>query len=370
MHNIPFLNLKEVNKFYEVEFYKAFDDFIQSGWYIMGDRLKEFETNFAKFNTVNFAIGVANGLDALILSLKALDIGHGDEVIVPSNTYIATWLAISYVGAIPVPVEPKIETYNINPLLIESAITKRTKAIIPVHLYGQICEMDEIMNIAKKFNLKIIEDNAQSQGASYNGKLSGSWGDCSATSFYPGKNLGALGDGGAITTNDIQLAEKIKKIRNYGSQKKYFNDLKGVNSRLDEIQAAFLDIKLKKLDFTNKERINLANNYSKELNTIGDIVTPVIAKNANSVFHLYTIRTKMRDQLQNYLKENNIETLIHYPVPPHLQLAYSDLGFKNGDFPISEKIANTTLSLPLWPGMTLEDIYLITNQIRKFFKKY
>jgi len=369
MDSLPFLNLRQVNKSYEKEFYKAFDEFIQKGWYILGDRLKHFEQLFASYCDTKYAIGVANGLDALVLCLRACEIGEGDEVIVPSNTYIATWLAVSYVGAKPVPVEPKLDTYNLDYALIESAITEKTKAIIPVHLYGQICEMHEIIEIAEKYNIIVIEDNAQSQGASFDGKKSGSWGVCNATSFYPGKNLGALGDGGAITTNDLIISEKIRKIRNYGSEKKYFNEIKGVNSRLDEIQAAFLEIKLRHLDYTNLERIKLAEVYSKELLNIGDIVLPRIANKATSVYHLYTVRTEYRDSLQNYLTDNKIETLIHYPVPPHLQVAYCDLGYNRGDFPIAEEIANTTLSLPLWPGMKFDEVALVASKVKSFFDK-
>lgn len=364
---IPFLNLKQLNEPFENDFEHAFRELIQSGWYILGERVSSFENQYSNFNNVRHTIGVANGLDALILSLKALNIVAGDEVIVPSNTYIASWLAISYLGAKPVPVEPRIETYNINPGLIEAAITPKTKAIMPVHLYGQICEMDEIMKIAKNHNLYVIEDNAQSQGATYLGKLSGSWGHCNGTSFYPGKNLGALGDGGAVTTNDSDLARIVSVNRNYGSEKKYFNEVKGINSRLDELQASFLSIKLKQLNVDNAKRVEVARLYSKSLEGVGDLKLPQLAENATSVFHIYLIRTKKRDELQTYLTENGIGTMIHYPVPPHLQEAYRDQGFESGDFPIAEEIAQTALSLPLWPGMTKEEVTVVTMNIKRFF---
>lgn len=364
---IPFLNLKQVNESFEKDFKQAYQDFIQSGWYILGDKVSTFEQEYSAFNKVQHTIGVANGLDALILSLKALDIGVGDEVIVPTNTYIASWLAISYVGAIPIPVEPRIETYNINPELIEAAITSKTKAIMPVHLYGQICEMEAIMDIAEKHNLYVIEDNAQSQGATYKGKITGNWGHCNGTSFYPGKNLGALGDGGAVTTNDADLARKVSVIRNYGSEKKYYNEVKGINSRLDELQAAFLSIKLKKLDADNAKRVEAAKFYSELLEGVGDLVLPQLAQGATSVYHLYVIRTAKRDELQAYLTQKGIGTMIHYPIPPHLQQAYADLGYKKGDFPMAEEIAATCLSLPILPGINSEQINCICNSIKQYF---
>lgn len=364
---IPFLNLKQLNEPFENDFEHAYREFIQSGWYILGERVSAFEKEYSDFNNVQHTIGVANGLDGLILGLKALNIGYGDEVIVPSNTYIASWLAVSYLGAKPVPVEPRIETYNINPDLIDAAITPKTKAIMPVHLYGQICEMEEIMKIARNHNLYVIEDNAQSQGASYKGKVSGSWGHCNGTSFYPGKNLGALGDGGAVTTNDADLARILRVMRNYGSEKKYYNEVKGINSRLDEIQASFLSIKLKQLNEDNAKRVEVARLYFRLLEGVGDLTLPQLAENATSVFHIYLIRTKKRDELQTYLTENGIGTMIHYPVPPHLQEAYRDLGFESGDFPIAEEIAQTALSLPLWPGMTKTMVKVIAESIKRFF---
>jgi len=364
---IPFLNLKEMNKPFEAEFEIAYKEFINSGWYILGEKVTSFEEEYARFNTSSYAIGVANGLDALVLSLKALNIGDGDEVIVPSNTYIASWLAVSYVGATPIPVEPRIDTYNINPELIEAAITPRTKAIMPVHLFGQICEMDAIMKIADKHKLYVIEDNAQSQGATYKNKVSGSWGHCNATSFYPGKNLGALGDGGAVTTNDAKIARNVRVIRNYGSEKKYYNEVKGINSRLDELQAAFLSIKLKRLEEDNVKRQAVAAYYNESLVGIGDLILPVLAESTTSVYHLYVILTNKRDALQEYLKEKGIGTIIHYPIPPHLQEAYSDMGFIKGDFPIAEEIAADCLSLPISPYLEQHQQNEICDIIKLFF---
>jgi len=307
-------------------------------------------------------------LDAIIIALKTLNIGKGDSVIVPSNTYIATWLAVSYVGAEIIPVEPHPKTYNIDPTKIESAIQSNTKVIIPVHLYGQICEMDKIMAIAQKYNLFVIEDNAQAQGTYFKGKISGSWGHINATSFYPGKNLGALGDAGAITTNDEHLAQKAKTIRNYGSQKKYYNEVKGINSRLDELQAAFLKVKLKYLDEWNKERNQIAQWYYDYLKEIDEIILPTIHPDATSNYHLFVIRTPKRNELQEYLHQHQIGTLIHYPVPPHLQEAYKELGYKKGAFPIAEEIADTCLSLPMYPGLSKENVEYIAQTIKNFFK--
>lgn len=364
---IPYLDLKKINLVHQEELKKAFDEVLNSGWYIMGKQLELFEQHYAIYNQTKYAVGVANGLDALILSLKALRIGLGDEVIVPSNTYIASWLAVSYVGATPVPVEPRWETCNINPELIERKITSKTKAIMPVNLYGQVAEMEAIMAIANQHGLKVIEDNAQAQGADCNGKPAGSIGHINATSFYPGKNLGALGDAGAITTNDEALAQTIKVLRNYGSQKKYYNAVKGFNSRLDELQAAFLDVKLKYLPKETQERQRLAKIYDQSLSEIEGLTLPSNAKDCTSVYHIYQIRTQQRDQLQQYLTEKGIGTVIHYPVPPHLQEAYSELGYKKGDFPIAEKIANETLSIPFYQGMTEAQQSYITDKINSFF---
>lgn len=340
----------------------SFENFIDKGWYILGEQVKQFELDYASYCQTKYCAGLANGLDALIVALKVLGVGNGDEVIVPSNTYIASWLAVSYVGATPIPVEP-----NPAPLLIEAAITSKTKAIMPVHLYGQCCEMEAIMQIATKHNLAVVEDNAQAQGATYNHQKTGSFGHINATSFYPGKNLGAYGDAGAITTNDEQLLIKATTFRNYGSQKKYYNEIKGINSRLDELQAGFLSIKLNHLDNWTAERVAIAQQYNLLLNGIGDLILPEVANNATHVYHLYVIRTKQRDALQKHLTEQGIGTLIHYPVPPHLQEAYKELGYKKGDFPLAEEIAETCLSLPIYPGLNSSDLIIIAEAIKSFF---
>lgn len=368
MSFIPFLSFEKMHQSIKSEIHSAFDKVYDSYWYILGKNVEEFEKNYAQYSNVNYCVGVGNGLDAIIIALKTLNIGKGDSVIVPSNTYIATWLAVSYVGAEIIPVEPNPKTYNIDPTKIESAIQSNTKAIIPVHLYGQICEMDKIMAIAQKYNLFVIEDNAQAQGTYFKGKISGSWGHINATSFYPGKNLGALGDAGAITTNDEHLAQKAKTIRNYGSQKKYYNEVKGINSRLDELQAAFLKVKLKYLDEWNKERNQIAQWYYDYLNEIDEIILPTIHPDATSNYHLFVIRTPKRNELQEYLHQHQIGTLIHYPVPPHLQEAYKELGYKKGAFPIAEEIADTCLSLPMYPGISKENVEYIAQTIKNFFK--
>ena len=365
---IPFLSFSGMHDPLKTEISKAFEKVYDSHWYIMGNSLKEFEKNYAAYSKTSYSVGVANGLDALIIALKVLNIGPGDEVIVPSNTYIASWLSVSYVGATPVPVEPVEGTFNINPDLIEAAITSKTKAIMPVHLYGQSCEMDKIMAIANKHKVFVVEDNAQSQGARCNNKLTGSFGDINATSFYPGKNLGALGDAGAITTTSEELYNKACVIRNYGSQKKYYNEIKGINSRLDELQAAILDVKLKHLNHWNAERVEIAGKYNQLLSGVGDVQLPMVSANCTHVYHLYVIRTKKRDQLQEFLSKNNIGTLIHYPIPPHLQQAYTEMNFKKGQFPLAEAMAETCLSLPLYPGLKSEQVDFVAKKIKEFYK--
>jgi dTDP-4-amino-4,6-dideoxygalactose transaminase len=366
MIKIPFLSFEEVNKKIKSDILSAFEDFFDKGWYVLGESVKQFEKEYAKFNQTSYCVGVSNGLDALHIALKTLGIGEGDEVIVPSNTYIASALAVSYVGATPVFVEPDIHTYNIDPAMIEGAINSRTKVIMPVHLYGQACEMDAIIKIAKKYKLFIVEDNAQSQGASYNNKLTGSFGHINGTSFYPGKNLGALGDAGALTTADAELARKATVLRNYGSEKKYYNEVIGYNMRLDECQASFLSVKLRHLNEWTSQRQEIASWYDKALEGLKDLILPKISQGATHVYHLYVIRTKARYELQRYLADNGIGTLIHYPIPPHLQEAYKNLGFRKGDFPIAEEIADTCLSMPLWPGMLKEDVHFVTDAIKKF----
>lgn len=364
---IKFLDLQKINEEYSKELREAFDRVFKSGWFISGTEVTNFETAFAAYCGSKYCIGVANGLDALILSLKALGIGKGDEVIVPSNTYIASWLAITYVGAMPIAVEPRIDTYNINPLLIEEKITPATKAIMPVNLYGQAAELDKIVCIAKKYSLFVVEDNAQAQGANCNGILTGNWGHINATSFYPGKNLGALGDAGAVTTNNEELADLVRTTGNYGSQKKYFNKIKGVNSRLDELQAAFLSVKLKRIEAETIKRQFVASLYNKLLKDVGDIILPVLAEGCTSVYHLYIIRTKKRDALQQHLTNAGISTVIHYPIPPHLQEAYSELNQSKGSYPIAEEIAETCISLPISPIITEAEISTIVNCIKSFF---
>jgi dTDP-4-amino-4,6-dideoxygalactose transaminase len=362
---IPFLDLKGINAQYRSELIEACTRVIDSGWYVQGTEHQEFEKEFAQFCGSQYAIGVANGLDALILILRAYKkmgiIKDGDEVIVPSNTYIASILAISENNLVPVLVEPDINTYLINSSEIEKKITSKTKAIMPVHLYGQACEMDDINIIAKKYNLKVIEDSAQSHGAYYKGKRCGNLGDASGFSFYPGKNLGALGDGGAVTTNDKELVKTIRALGNYGSHKKYENLYKGTNSRLDEIQAAMLRVKLRYLDKDIEKRKEVANYYLDNIKN-NNIILPTIV--TDSVWHLFVLRTKKREELQQYLEDNNIQTLIHYPIPPHKQEAYKE--WNNDSYPVSEKIHDEVLSLPISPIMSKEDAYSIVNIINSF----
>lgn len=364
---IPFLSFDYQDNIYREQLIKAMTNVLDSKWYVMGKQLTEFESLYAKLHDVNYSVGVANGLDALIISLHVLGVGSGDEVIVPSNTYIASWLAVSAVGATPIPVEPDELSYNINPELIEKAITLKTKAIMPVHLYGQACDMSRIMDIANKYNLFVVEDNAQSHLSKWNGKFTSTFGHINATSFYPGKNLGALGDGGGITTNDENFYNKVKIFRNYGSDKKYYNQVKGVNSRLDELQAAVLNVKLPYLNELTEERKSIAKKYDSLLKDCRAVQIPIVSDEAEHVYHLYVILCEERDALQQYLKSKNIDSLIHYPVPPHLQDAYKDAGYKKGDFPIAEKIASQCLSLPLYPGMNDKDISYVAQVIKEFF---
>lgn len=365
---IPFFNVEPMHRALRNEMAEAFQRVYDSNWLILGHEVSEFEKAYARLNGVRHAIGVSNGLDALILSLKACQIGQGDEVIVPSNTYIATILAVIHVGAKPVPVEPRPDTYNLNPELIEQAITPRTKAIMPVHLYGQACEMEAIMQIARRYDLQVIEDNAQAHLSTFRGKLTGSWGDVNGTSFYPTKNLGALGDAGAVTTNDDLRADTVKVLRNYGSRVKYENELPGYNMRLDELQAAFLRIKLRYLQQWTEERRQIASWYQQALQGVGDLVLPVTHSDASHVYHLFVVRTRHRDALQQHLSAHQIGTLIHYPVPPHLQRALRGADFQKGDFPIAEHLAETCLSLPLWVGMTADHVGQVADAIRKFYR--
>lgn len=361
---IPFLSFDGMHAPIAGELQAAMARVLASNWFIMGQELQAFESQYADYHNIAHCVGVGNGLEALQLSLRALHIGAGDEVLVPSNTYIASWLAVSQVGARPVPVEPNLETYNIDYKNIEQAITPRTKAIMPVHLYGQACEMSAIQAIAKKYNLAIVEDNAQAQGATFDGRKTGAWGEVNATSFYPGKNLGALGDAGAITTANPEIAKRLQMLRNYGSEKKYYNQEKGFNSRLDELQAAILSTKLPLLDGWNQQRQAIAKAYDERLAHLGErLILPKTAANASHVYHLYVVRTDRRDALQTQLNTAGIGTLIHYPLPPHLQNAYNELGYKKGDFPLAETLADTNLSLPIYPGLTIDAIDFICERV-------
>ena len=366
---IPFFSFEARNHKVRDKALKAFESFFDSNWYVLGKSTDQFELDYANYNEVKYAVGLSTGLDALHLALRALGIGAGDEVIVPSNTYIATVLAVSYTGATPVFVEPRIETGNINPERIDDALSAKTKAIMPVHLYGQPCEMDAIMRIAKKHGLYVVEDNAQAHGARYNGIITGSFGDINATSFYPTKNLGALGEAGAITTNSLQHSEQIKMLRNYGSKERYFNEVIGYNNRIDEFEAAYLSIALKHIDDWSKERRRIASWYSEALSSIDEITLMKQAEGTESVYHLYVIKTERRDELRTFLAENGIGTQIHYPVPPHLQQAYQHLGYQKGDFPVAEELADTCLSLPIWPGLNLNMVSEVSSAINSFFKR-
>ena len=365
---IPFLDLKASYLELKDELYSAYRRVMESGWYILGHEVEAFEAEFASYCEVKHCIGVGNGLDALHLILRAMDIGSGDEIIVPATTYIATWLAVSHAGAIPVPVEPDEKTYNINPALIEIAITKKTKAILPVHLYGQPADMDPINEIAQKHGLKVIEDSAQAHGARYKGRRTGSLGNAAGFSFYPGKNLGAFGDGGAIVTDDDDLADQVRVLRNYGSQVKYLNDVKGFNSRLDELQAALLRVKLTKLDEWNVHRQQVAEYFQVSIDNTSGLVTPHVAENCESVWHLFVVRHPKRDALQQYLDSAGIQTLIHYPIPPHKQQAYA--AYRCNSYPLSERIHRECLSLPIGPSMSLDTAKNVLSACNAFTQNH
>jgi dTDP-4-amino-4,6-dideoxygalactose transaminase len=365
-NNIKYESLQSVNMQFELEFKNKFNEFLDKGWYILGAEVEKFENSFAEYNGSKYCLGVANGLDAIELGLIALNFPPKSEIIVPSNTYIATILAIINAGHVPILVEPNIETYNINPDQIEEKITSRTRGILVVHLYGNVCEMTKIINIANKYNLEILEDCAQSHGAKYEDIKTGNFGKIGAFSFYPTKNLGALGDAGAIVTSDEALYLKLKALRNYGSEQKYYNKYIGKNSRLDELQAAFLNIKLPYLDKINSHKSIIANYYN--LHLTDKIIKPKALKDTTSVFHIYNIRTDKRDQLKKYLFENGVQTEIHYPVSPSLQLGYKDI-LENKNYPISELIHQTTLSLPISFSTTDEEVKVIVNLINEFYTK-
>ena len=365
---IPFLDLKAgyLEQQYEIDV--AIKRVLESGWYILGEEVNTFEQEYAAYCEAKYCVGLANGLDALYLALRAIGVGQGDEVIVPSNTYIATWLAVSQCGAIPVPVEPDEESYNINPARIEALISSRTKVILPVHLYGQPADLDPILAIARKHGLMVLEDAAQVHGATYRGKRVGAHGDVVAWSFYPGKNLGAYGDGGAITTDDPEIADRIRVLRNYGSRIKYVNEVCGYNSRLDPIQAAILKVKLKVLDDWNERRRLLAKRYIEILS--GKTITlPMVPYWAKPAWHLFVIRHPCRDQIQLALNNSGIGTLVHYPIPPHMQEAYLSYGWKKGSFPIAEQIADELLSLPMGPHMNIQQVDYICEIIIRVIEK-
>lgn len=362
---VPFVSFLPMEDELKHELHVAFDRVLKQSWYIRGQEDEAFEKAFASYCGTKHCIGCANGLDALILCLRALDIGKGDEVIVPSNTYIATALAVTAVGATPVFVEPDLATFNIDPSLIEEKITSKTKAIMPVHLYGQPCDMDPIVSIAQKHALHIVEDCAQAQGATYKEKKVGSFSIAAGYSFYPGKNLGALGDAGAVVTDEHSIAEKIKALANYGSDYKYHNIYQGMNSRLDEMQAAFLSVKLNCLDRMNEDRKRIAKMYEEGINN-PCIIKPVVIPDVDPVWHVYAIRCDRRDELEQHLEERGIGTMKHYPISIHLQNCYKDLGYKEGDFPIAEEISKTELSIPMYYGMSQQETDYVIDAINAF----
>lgn len=362
---VPFVSFLPMEEELDVDLRAAFERVYTRSWYIEGIEDKAFETAFAEYCNVNYCVGVGNGLDSLMLALKALNVGAGDEVIVPSNTYIATALAVTYVGAVPIFVEPDIRTFNINPAKIEKVITEKTKVIMPVHLYGQACDMDSIMKIAKKYNLYIVEDCAQAHGALYKGRKIGSFGHVAGFSFYPGKNLGALGDAGAVVTNSKELADKVRALGNYGSDYKYHHIYRGHNSRLDEVQAAFLSVKLAHLERMNRERRKIAKMYLDGIKN-EEIILPFVPENMSPVWHIFAVRCQRRDELEKFLNDEGIGTNKHYPIPIHLQDCYKNLGYKEGDFPIAEEISQTQLSLPMYYGMTNDKVSYVIKKLNEF----
>ena len=360
---VPFLDLKATYEELKPELDAAVARVLSSGWYLLGDELSSFEREWAEYTESRFSVGLSNGLDALVLGLRALDIGPGDEVIVPANTYIASWLAVSAVGATPVPVEPDPRTWTLDPQRVEDAITPRCRAVMPVHLYGHPADLDPLLELARRKGLRVIEDAAQCHGARYKGRRIGSHGDVVCWSFYPGKNLGAFGDGGAITTNDADLADRIRVLRNYGSKRKYYNEVKGVNARLDELQAAVLRVKLTRLDEWNARRAAIALRYASALADL-PITLPQAAEWATPVWHLYVIDVENRDAVQAALAERNVQTLIHYPVPPHLSAAYAEMNYRVGVFPISERGAMTHLSLPIGPHLAATQVDAVIDTMK------
>lgn len=364
--SIPFLDMRSPYLELQAELDEAYRRVMESGWYILGAEVEAFEAEFAAYCGVKHCVGVANGLDALHLILRAHGIGRGDEVIVPANTYIATWLAVSYAGATPVPVEPDAQTFNLDPGLVEAAVSPKCRAILPVHLYGQPADMQPLLEIARRHGLKVVEDAAQAHGATYQGQRSGALGDAAGWSFYPGKNLGAIGDAGAVTTNDDALADRVRILRNYGSRTKYFNEVKGYNSRLAPLQAAFLRVKLRHLDEWNRRRKKVAAAYMERLPTAGGLRLPSVPGNLEPAWHLFVVQHPQRDALQEHLSRLQVGTLIHYPVPPHLSEAYAEMGFEAGAFPISEQLARTVLSLPMGPHIPSEQVHTVIEAIAAF----
>lgn len=366
---VPFLDFVGPYEELKQELDEAYFRFMRSAWYILGKEVEAFEEEYAHFCGTKYCVGVGNGLEALHLALRGYGIGKGDEVIVPSNTYIATWLAVSYAGAEPIPVEPDPQTCNLAPERIEAAITRKTKAIMPVHLYGQSADMDPIMQISEKHGLKVIEDNAQAHGARYRGRRTGSLGHAAGNSFYPSKNLGAFGDAGAVTTNDSQLADRVRVLRNYGSRKKYYNEVKGYNSRLDELQAAFLRVKLKKVDEWNDRRCKVAARYVSAFRQSPELILPHVPEWAEPVWHFFIIRHSQRDVLQQKLTDAGVGTLIHYPVPPHLSGAYVNEKWKPGTFPVAENLADTVLSIPMGPHLSTQEADYVVEKIGQASKE-
>lgn len=361
---VPFLDLAASYCELQDELEAAVLQSLRSGWYIGGEDVAGFEADFSAYTQSAYCVGVANGLEALHLALRAMGVGPGDEVIVPSNTFIATWLAVSECGAVPVPVEPDVQTCNMDCSRLLAAITPRTKVIIPVHLYGQPADLDAVLQIARQHNLLVLEDAAQAQGAAYKGRLIGGHSDAVAWSFYPGKNLGALGDAGAVTTQDAALADRIRVLRNYGSRQRYVNEVPGYNSRLDPVQAAALRVKLRHLDDWNNRRAHIAARYTESFQDCG-LTLPWVPVWAKPSWHLYCVRLPSRDALRDKLAAVGIDTLVHYPIPPHLQAAYSSLGYAKGAFPVAEDMADTLLSLPIGPAMTEAQVSWVIESVRQ-----
>lgn len=363
---VPFLDVRAATQALEGPVREAIGRVVRSGWYVLGEETAAFEREFAEFTDAQHAVGVGNGLDAITLALQALGIGPGDEVIVPAHTFVATWIAVAHTGARPIGVEPVVGRWNLDPDRVAEAITPRTRALVPVHLFGQPADLTELLHVAKKHGLAVVEDAAQAHGARYRGRRIGSHGDAVAWSFYPGKNLGALGDGGAVTTDDADIAARVRSLGNYGSSKKYVHDLLGANSRLDEIQAAVLRIKLPHLDTWNARRQAIADRYTDELADVPGLRLPAVAPNREHVWHLYVVDHPSRDELQKYLATKGIQTLVHYPIPPHRSGAFASLELGEGTFPITEQAARTHLSLPIGPHLADEDVSRVVDACRSF----